>query len=119
MANSGITVTIRHALPDGNFNVTDGSVADPNSAAPSTTTVAADVATLVADGATPTQAHVTTLNTDWATFLTAYNSYKAGVAALTSHVTLLYDPSQVNTMNKVRAVLRHLELRLAGRIGEG
>lgn len=31
------------------------------------TTVAANIATLVADGATPTQAHVTTLNTNWGT----------------------------------------------------
>jgi len=29
--------------------------------------VIADIATLVADGATPTQAHVSTLNTDWVT----------------------------------------------------
>jgi hypothetical protein len=34
-------------------------------------TVAADVAVLVADGATPTQAHVTTLNTGWGTLNTA------------------------------------------------
>lgn len=32
-------------------------------------TVTADIATLVADGATPTQAHVNTLNTDYTAFL--------------------------------------------------
>jgi hypothetical protein len=40
-------------------------------ALPSTATVAANIATLVADGATPTQAHVNTLNTNWGLYLTA------------------------------------------------
>jgi hypothetical protein len=41
----------------------------------STATVTADIATLVADGASPTQAHVTTLNTD-------YTALLAGIAAI-------------------------------------
>lgn len=78
--------------------------------APATATVAADVATLVADGATPTQAHVNTLNTDWGTFLTAFNTYAAAVAALdttaaaatvSSDVTLLVNTSTVTTKNKL------------------
>ena len=36
-----------------------------------TTAVAADIATLVADAGSPTQAHVTTLAADWVTYLAA------------------------------------------------
>jgi hypothetical protein len=48
---------------------------------PASATVAADIAVLVADGASPTQAHVNTLNTDWGTYLTAVNALLAGLAA--------------------------------------
>jgi len=116
MANVVITATLNHALPDGRFNVSTGALADPNGTAPATTTVAANVATLVADGASPTQAHVTTLNTNWGTFLTAYNSYTGGVGALTANASFFFDPAQVTTMNQARAILRAIEHQLAGRL---
>lgn len=116
MANVALTVTILHAVPNGGYSIGNGSIADPNATAPATTTVAADVATLVADGASPTQAHVTTLNTDWGTFLTAFNTYKAGVGALTADVTLMFNPSTVTNMNQLRAALRKFEELCASRL---
>jgi hypothetical protein len=50
--------------------------------APATTALDAAMATLVADGATPTQAHVTAANSALTTFETALTAYKAAVAAL-------------------------------------
>lgn len=68
---------IRHS--DGTFIlVQEGDAV--NSVA--TTTVNSDVATLVADGATPTQAHVNTLNTDW-------TALKAGTGAIPSQTDLV------------------------------
>lgn len=104
-------------------------------ASPSSTAVAADVATLVADGIAPTQAHVNTLNSDWGTFLTALNAYKADVlstqtasdtavtdvgaakadtaatvAALGSgDVIVTYNGSTVTLGNEFRAALRDFE----------
>jgi len=114
MANRVITVTLNQSLPGGAYSITAGTLADPNGTAPSTTTVAANVATLVADGASPTQAHVTTLNTNWGTFLTAYTAYTGGVGALTTNAAFFFDPAAVTTMNQARAILRAIEHRLMG-----
>lgn len=65
-------------------------------------TVATDVATLVADGATPTQAHVTTLNTDWAVVNTALLT-GAGFK-------VLIDNSIFTTKNHVMTVLAALAM---------
>lgn len=116
MSNVAITVTLNHAIPDGQFSTSNGTLADPNGTAPSTTTVAADIATLVADGASPTQGHVNTLNTDWGTFLTAYTSYAGGVGALTANATFMFDPAAVTNMNQLRAILREIEKVCAGRL---
>lgn len=113
MANRVITVTLNQSIPGG-YSISTGTLADPNGTPPSTATVAADVATLVADGASPTQAHVTTLNTDWGTFLTAETTYRGGVSALTANASFFYDPSAVTTMNQALAILRAIEHRLRG-----
>lgn len=118
MTNIVITATLNQAIPGGGYSVSNGTIANPNGTAPATTTVAANVATLVADGASPTQGHVTTLNTNWGTFLTAYTAYVGGVAALTADVTLMFNPSTVTTMNQIRASLREFERVCAGRLGE-
>ena len=105
-------------------------------AQPSTTTVAADVATLVADGASPTQAHVTALNTAWGTFLTAQTAYNtavgtantdaataataaaSAVSALGSaDVIILYNTSTVTKGNTFRAALRDIERRVHATFG--
>lgn len=119
MANVVLTVTLGQSITGtGTYSLKDSTIADPNGTAPATTTVAADVATLVADGATPTQAHVTTLNTDWGTFLTSLTAYTGGVGNLSKDFTFMYNPSTVTKMNQVRSALRHLERLLAGRLGE-
>lgn len=116
MSNVAVTVTLNQALPGGQYSTTNGTLADPNGTAPATTTVAANIATLVADGASPTQAHVTTLNTNWGTFLTAYTAYAGGVGALTANATFMFDPAAVTTMNQLRAILREIEKVCAGRL---
>jgi hypothetical protein len=116
MSNVAITVTLNQALPGGQYSVSSGTLADPNGTAPATTTVAANIATLVADGASPTQGHVNTLNTNWGTFLTAYNLYAAGVGTLTANATFMFDPAAITTMNQLRAALRKIEELCAGRL---
>jgi hypothetical protein len=76
------------------------------------TTVDGNIATLVADGATPTQAHVNTLNTNWTTMKTdmialhnAIVAYEADIAAGTTvggDVILSFDAAKVGK----RSVLR-------------
>jgi hypothetical protein len=66
------------------------------------TTVSADIATLVADGATPTQGHVTTLNTDYGVFK------KPLEAAMAADFTIVMNSATVTTKNKFRALVREL-----------
>lgn len=74
------------------------------------TTVAADVATLVADGASPTQAHVTTLNTDWGTL----SPLIAGPGVTNGDVILSFDGANVTTKNQLRAAVAALLAILDG-----
>jgi len=94
-------------------------------AVPSTTTVAANVATLVADGASPTQGHVTTLNTNCTAFLTALGTYNIATALVdtdvdaakvasaahvpSGNVIVSIDLASVNTLTKLNKVLRAIE----------
>lgn len=116
MSNIALTVTVGQSIGNGGYSITNGVLANPNGTPPSTATVAADIATLVADGASPTQGHVTTLNTDWGTFLTAETAFRGGVSALTANVTLLYDPSAITNMNQLRAALKEFERLCASRL---
>lgn len=68
-------------------------------------TVNTDVATLVADGATPTQAHVNTLNTDWGTLKTAID---AMTVANSGDVSVSVDLANVTTKNQLRAAFAEL-----------
>jgi hypothetical protein len=114
MARMVLTSTVGSG-PEASY----GNAAEPNAAiaaavalVPSSTAVAADIAVLVADGASPTQGHVNTLNTDWGTFLTALTAYNAAVAALggsvSADVSLLINGSNVLTKNKYREIIRGL-----------
>lgn len=60
-------------------------------------TVAANIATLVADGAAPTQAHVNTLNTSWSNFTMALPAPTADVSIFVNTATV--------TRNKLRDAL--------------
>ena len=79
----------------GNVNVSAVSAADDPYTGAAEGVVAADVATLVADGATPTQAHVTTLNTDWTAFL----------ASATGDVVISVNTTNITTRNQLRAAV--------------
>lgn len=85
---------------DGRKQYTAGGGVAPVVTATSAT-VAADVATLVADGATPTQAHVTTLNTDWAALLAQINA----LAAETGDFYFSYDVAKITTLNDLNTAL--------------
>lgn len=89
-------------------------VMNGSSTASQKTTVAADVATLVADGATPTQAHVNTLNTDW-TALSA--SIAAGQLGGNSDVVLSFDAATVTTRTKLRRAVQALLTMIEGGVG--
>ena len=99
MANAVITATLNQAIPGGGYSAETSSTTDGS-------TVAANIATLVADGASPTQAHVTTLNASWGVFN----------AIRTSNASFIYDTSAVTTMNQARALLRAITKQLEGRL---
>jgi hypothetical protein len=95
-----------------------GHVADPiNTVSPTATTaalsqVSTDVAVLVADGATPTQAHVTTLNGHLTTLNSSYSALIAGSGPVppSSDVVLSYDTAAVGSrsaLERAIAVLLH------------
>lgn len=103
MANAVLKGTVGQALPNGKYSTSVGRLGGADY-----TTVAANIATLVADGATPTQGHVTTLNTNWATFKSLVDGQTG------ANATLILDLSQVTKMNQVRSILRAYEQALAG-----
>jgi hypothetical protein len=90
----------------------------------STTAVANAVAALVADGASPTQAHVTTLNSAWGTLLTAIGtlntaigaadtaaavpSLTAATAAVSPDTVLIVNSATVLTKNKFKQIIGDL-----------
>lgn len=90
-------------------------VGDPVGTLPSTTTVDTDVSTLVADGASPTQGHVNTLNTDWSAFKTALSTYQTGV--LEADVTVSFDTSAVTTRRQFVAALKAVIKAVEGGYG--
>lgn len=63
------------------------------------TTFAADLATLVADGASPTQAHVNAVNSDW----TSLKAVIDGVVAKGVAAAALYDKALLLAIDDVKA----------------
>lgn len=117
MARIAFGCTLGSDLGQGRFSSSAGSVAPASTAAgvaagTLTTNVAAAVAVLVADGASPTQAHVTTLNTAWGLLATAIAA--ANTAAAAANVVLDIDTAVVTTQNGVRHAMRLLDKVLQG-----
>lgn len=117
MARIAFGCTLGGDLGQGRFGSSAGSVPPAATSAAIaagtlTTNVAAAVAALVADGASPTQAHVTTLNTAWGLLATAIAA--ANTAAAAANVVLDIDTSVVTTQNGVRHALRVLDHALKG-----
>lgn len=111
MARIAFGCTLGQSLGEGRFSSNSGSVAPAATSAAVaagtlTTNVAAAVAVLVADGASPTQAHVNTLNTAWGLLATAIAA--AATATAAANVVLDIDNSVVTTKNGVRAALRDI-----------
>lgn len=94
-----------------------GVMQDPmnaSSTAADKTTVAANVATLVADGASPTQAHVTTLNTNWALLSADIASGSLGGSA---DVVISFDASVVTSITILRQMVQALLLTVQSGVG--
>ena len=111
MARIAFGATLGGDLGNGRFNTSSGSVAPAATSAgvaagTLTTNVAAAVAVLVADGASPTQAHVNTLNTAWGLLATAIAAANTATAA--ANVVLDYDDAVVTTKNGLRAAVRRI-----------
>lgn len=92
MALAAVKITVGQSLGEGRHRTSTKGGAVPDIA-----TVVANTATLVADGVSPTQAHVNTLNTN----VTALNN------ALAGHVVVMWDASVVTTRNQLRRALEH------------
>lgn len=131
MARIAFGCTLGQSLGEGRFSTSSGAktpaltaatTADTDTGTASgtlTTDVAAAVAVLVADGASPTQAHVNTLNTAWGLLATAIAAAKvstaaAVVAAAPANVVLDIDTAAVTTQNGVRAAVREIMQAVKG-----
>ncbi len=102
MALAAVNITVGQSLGDGRYSSVTKGGSIPNFAS-----VTADVATLVADGASPTQAHVTTLNTD----------YTALAGAINGDVTIIWNGAVVTKRNQLRAALQHAIKAIEGGYG--
>lgn len=114
MALVAVATTLKQSLGLGATYSVEPASAGTVGSAPATATVAADVATLVADGASPTQAHVTTLNTDWGTLLAAINTYVSQVNGSTGDVTLTINTANVTNKRQLQSALRDILARIDG-----
>ena len=111
------------AEPNGLLGTLNTDVAALVAAKVSVTAVANAVATLVADGASPTQAHVTTLNTAWGTLNTGITALHAAVdtvntdntplaATVNADLTVLFNASNIGTKNAFVIAMRTIIDRL-------
>lgn len=131
MARIAFGCTLGNDLGQGRFGSSSGAVSPALTAATAadtaagtasgtlTTNVAAAVAVLVADGASPTQAHVNTLNTAWGLLATAIAAAKtataaAATAAAPANIVLDIDTAVVTTKNGARAAMREIMRTLDG-----
>ena len=99
MARRTINITLGQALADGKFNSSATSATSAVAASIGTlqTDVEAAVAVLVADGVTPTQAHVNTAAAAWALLLAAIN--------VAPNVVVDFDDAVVTSQNALRAAV--------------
>lgn len=102
MASYAVGVTITSGQPGAVNGYRPNSIT-----AAQLDTVTADVATLVADGATPTEAHVTTLDTDWTAAV-------AGQDAASDDVVLTVNATNVVTLTALRRAMAALYQYYAG-----
>lgn len=111
MANIVLNATLGANLGEGKY-VTSVKLGAPVVAA-DTTDVADAIAVLVADGASPTQAHVTTLNNAWTTLLASITALNAS-AADGADLKVTINNSRVTSANAFIALFRAVIERLTG-----
>lgn len=113
---TGLMATIGQGAPSSATLAT----AQADALALTYTAFAAALAVLVADGASPTQAHVTTANSAWTTLKTAIDLVVADVAAISagpaisSDVVLAVNGATVLTKNKLDEILRAMRWSIEG-----
>lgn len=109
MAARSIIVTLGTDNGDGTFVTKPAGKGDPvvvGAAIPSFVNLAASMAVLVADGASPTQAHVTTANNDLTTLTAASVAYNAAMqGAVGSNLVLILDTAVLTTSNKIKSAV--------------
>jgi hypothetical protein len=108
MARFSVSATMNAATVNGTPTV--ASVGGTQDASGNTATVAANVATLVADGASPTQAHVTTLNTNWGALLNM-------ITPTNKDVILSFDASVITTRTALRQAVAALLATIESGVG--
>lgn len=126
MAYRALSATFGANLSQGQVVLAQGSVADPVAAKTAIdalittaqgahkTTFEAALAVLVADGASPTQAHVTTANSAYSTLKTDIEAVVTTGLVLSADLTLLFDPAKVVTRSHLKQALEALLLAVAG-----
>lgn len=102
MAIQALKITLGPSLGAGGGYAAQGATTSQPANA-STAATEATVATLEADGASPTQAHVTALRAAWDAYVTA-----AGLltAAPTGNLVVLYDDAVITDGNRFASALR-------------
>lgn len=108
MAVSAVVVTLGGSLGEGQYN-SSHSYTVPTVA--SATAFEAALATLVADGASPTQAHVTAVNNAYTTIKAAKLAYDAATAG---NLVVLVDTAVLTTSNAVNWAVKRALRALAG-----
>lgn len=123
MTTASIKATLGANLGEGKWGVTLGATADVTGLSTASDTaaalvvtdavpVAAALAVLVTDGASPTQAHVTTLNNAYTTLAAAITAAKAATvaakAATAGDVVVSVNQATVTTRNQITDILRKL-----------
>lgn len=102
MALAAVNITIGQSLGGGRY-----SSSLKGGSAPDFATVTTNVATLVSDGATPTQGHVNTLNTN----------YTALAASIAGDVSVVWNATTITTRNQMRHALREAMRSIEGGVG--
>lgn len=121
MAKMTLTATVGSALTAGVGKTGEllavAATVKADVAALDYTTVAANIATLVADGASPTQGHVNTLNTNWGTFKALVDTAVTDAATIpgtAGDVVLQINGATVLTKNKLREILNSFLQQVEG-----
>lgn len=112
MARVAVACSVGVATPGSQRLDNHGHIADPvagSSYATDKTAFEAALATLVADGASPTQAHVTSANS-------AYNTFKADLAAppTAADIVLSVDLAKISSVSALELALKSMCNTLRG-----